>query len=67
MRCIATGFFANVAQRQMDGSYRGIRSQEILHLHPHSILTVTVPEWVMYGEVKYITVQIVVKTKGTSP
>eukprot|EP01016_Furgasonia_blochmanni_P011739 TRINITY_DN1543_c0_g1_i15.p2 TRINITY_DN1543_c0_g1~~TRINITY_DN1543_c0_g1_i15.p2 ORF type:complete len:338 (+),score=45.26 TRINITY_DN1543_c0_g1_i15:77-1090(+) len=51
MRCIVTGYFANVAQRQPDSSYKGVRSKETLYLHPSSILTITYPEWVIYNEV----------------
>lgn len=50
LRCIGTGFFGNIAQIQPNGSYRRARSGEILHLHPHSILNVKPPRWVIYNE-----------------
>lgn len=53
LRCIFTGYFANVAQLQglSDGSYVNIRSQERIQLHPTSILTAVYPEWIVYHEI----------------
>ena len=51
LKCILIGFFDRIAQRQSDGSYKGIRSKEPLHLHPNSILNCVYPEWVVYNEV----------------
>lgn len=52
IKCLATGFFDHVAQKQPDGSYRGIRGKEVLHLHPNSLMHVIYPVWVMYHEVQ---------------
>jgi len=51
LRCIATGFFSNVAQRQQNSTYKAIRNHEILTLHPTSILTTVYPEWILYYEI----------------
>lgn len=53
LRCILSAFFMNIAQRQLDNSYRNIRNQELLYLQPQSILTVSYPKWVVYQEVVY--------------
>jgi len=51
MRCIVAGFFDKAAQRQPDGSYKGVRSKDALYLHPQSILNAVFPEWVLYHEI----------------
>lgn len=51
LKCLATGFFDHVAQKQPDGSYRGIRAKDPLHLHPQSVLNAVFPNWVIYHEV----------------
>lgn len=51
LRCIASAFFANVAQRQPNGCYKSISNEELLTLHPSSILTVLYPTWILYYEI----------------
>lgn len=53
LKSLITGFFANVAQRQADGTYKNIRSQanETLVIHPSSVLANIKPKWVLYNEV----------------
>jgi len=51
LRCITSAFFANVAQRQKSGVYKAIRNQEVLYLHPTSILTTMYPEWIVFYEI----------------
>ena len=51
LKTLATGFFDHAAQKQPDGSYRGIRGRETLHLHPNSLLNAIFPQWVVYHEV----------------
>ena len=51
LRCITSAFFANVAQRQKSGVYKAIRNQEVLNLHPTSILTTMYPEWIIFYEI----------------
>ncbi len=53
LKSLITGYFMNVAQRQLDGSYRNIRSQadESLVIHPSSVLANIRPKWVLYNEV----------------
>lgn len=51
MKCVVSGFFDRVAQRQPDGSYRSIRGKEAMHLHPNSVLIAIFPAWVVFNEV----------------
>lgn len=53
LKSLITGFFANVAQRQVDGTYRNIRSplDEQLVIHPSSVLANIKPKWIMYNEI----------------
>jgi len=53
LKALITGFFANVAQRQVDGTYRNVRSplDEQLVIHPSSVLANIKPKWVMYNEI----------------
>ena len=51
-KCLITGYFANCAQRQSDGSYRLIRGDNIhLFIHPNSVLFKYPPEYVIFTEV----------------
>lgn len=54
-KCIVSGFFANAAQFQADGTYKTIRASKVLYVHPSSIMfklaTIgTAPEWVVFAE-----------------
>jgi len=51
MKCVLSGYFDRVAQRQPDGSYKSIRGKETLYLHPNCILHAIYPNWVVYNEV----------------
>lgn len=53
LKSLITGYFANVAQRQIDGTYRNIRSKadEQLTIHPTSVLANIKPKWVLYNEI----------------
>jgi ATP-dependent RNA helicase DDX35 len=51
VKAVARSLFAHAAQRQSDGSYRALRSEARLQLHPASVLFAAPPEWVVYQEV----------------
>ncbi|XP_037666960.1 probable ATP-dependent RNA helicase DHX35 isoform X2 [Choloepus didactylus] len=52
LRCIVSGFFANAARFHSTGSYRTIRDDHELHIHPASVLYAEKPpRWVIYNEV----------------
>lgn len=51
-QCIVSGFFANAARLHPSGSYRTVRDDHALFIHPTSVLyTEAPPEWVVYHEV----------------
>lgn len=51
-QCIVSGFFANAARLHPSGSYRTVRDDHPLYIHPTSVLyTETPPQWVIYHEV----------------
>ncbi|KAL1124315.1 hypothetical protein AAG570_002083, partial [Ranatra chinensis] len=50
-KCITAGFFANAAYLHSSGSYRTVRGEKELHIHPSSVLyTLKQPQWVVYCE-----------------
>ncbi|XP_058143069.1 probable ATP-dependent RNA helicase DHX35 isoform X2 [Dasypus novemcinctus] len=52
LRCIVSGFFANAARFHSTGTYRTIRDDHELHIHPASVLYAEKPpRWVIYNEV----------------
>ena len=48
------GFFLNIAQKQPDGSYRSLRWNIPLHIHPSSVLYTILPDYVMYFDVIFL-------------
>ena len=40
-RCLTTGFFANAARMQPDGSFRTVNGGTVLHAHPSSLIFVS--------------------------
>ncbi|KAK4058654.1 hypothetical protein OIO90_000098 [Microbotryomycetes sp. JL221] len=52
-RCLTSGYFRNAAKVQPDGTYRSVRENAILHVHPSSILFTRTPQtsFVIYHEV----------------
>lgn len=52
-KCIVSGYFANAAQLQGDGTYRTLKENRTLHIHPSSVLFQVMPEWVIYHEIVY--------------
>lgn len=52
LRCIVSGFFANAARMHHSGSYRTLRDDRELHIHPNSVLFGEKPtKWVVFNEV----------------
>ncbi|KAG2374484.1 hypothetical protein C9374_010768 [Naegleria lovaniensis] len=54
-KCLITGYFSNAALRQHDGSYRSIKGNQILHIHPNSVLFKYPPEYVLFTELLFTT------------
>ncbi|KAK0532280.1 hypothetical protein OC834_002666 [Tilletia horrida] len=52
-RCLVSGYFKNAAKMLPDGSYRSVRENAVLHVHPSSVLFTRVPstKWVIFHEV----------------
>ena len=51
LKSLITGFFKNIALKQIDGTYKNIRSNEILEIHPASVLSNIKPKWIMYNDI----------------
>ncbi|KAA8590966.1 hypothetical protein FQN60_001909 [Etheostoma spectabile] len=52
LKCIVYGFFANAARIHHSGSYRTLRDDRELHIHPNSVLFgEKPPKWVVFNEV----------------
>jgi len=51
IKSFLNGFFLNIAQKQPDGSYRSLRWNITLHIHPSSVLYTILPDYVMYFDV----------------
>ena len=52
-RCIVSGFFANAAYLHSSGTYRTVRGDHELHIHPSSVLFTQSrpPKWVIFSEI----------------
>ncbi|XP_052062495.1 probable ATP-dependent RNA helicase DHX35 isoform X3 [Mytilus californianus] len=51
-RCITAGFFANAAKFHYTGTYKTVRDDHTLYIHPTSVLsTENPPQWVVFNEV----------------
>ncbi|KAJ3271239.1 ATPdependent RNA helicase, partial [Borealophlyctis nickersoniae] len=50
-KCIVSGFFSCAARLTIDGSYKTIRENETLYIHPNSVLIRRSPAWVVFHEV----------------
>jgi len=51
LKSMLKGFFLNIAQKQIDGSYKSLRMNINLHLHPTSVLYNIMPEFIFYSNV----------------
>lgn len=55
LKSLITGFFQNIAQKQIDGQYKNIRTHEILEIHPTSVLAQIKPKFILYNDVLVTT------------
>lgn len=56
LKCITSGFFANVAKLQMDGTYCSLKGNNTLQIHPTSVLaTEKPPKYVIFNEILQTT------------
>lgn len=60
-KCIVSGFFANAAKLQADGSYRTIRGNYSLHVHPLSVIfnCSRPPQYVLFTQVLHTSKQFI--------
>mmetsp|Transcript_14100 Transcript_14100/g.19418 ORF Transcript_14100/g.19418 Transcript_14100/m.19418 type:complete len:565 (+) Transcript_14100:297-1991(+) len=49
-RSLVAGYFFNAAQRQPDGTYRSISTNQIVSMHPSSVMFKKKPQTVIYNE-----------------
>ncbi|XP_057531100.1 pre-mRNA-splicing factor ATP-dependent RNA helicase DEAH10 isoform X2 [Amaranthus tricolor] len=49
-RCLAASFFLNAALRQPDGTYRALASNQIVQIHPSSVLFRAKPDCIIFNE-----------------
>ena len=47
----SSGFFSNAAQLQRDGSYRSVRGQTGLYIHPSSVLVHEAAPWIVFCDI----------------
>ena len=50
LKCLTTGYFANAAKMQADGSFRSVSGGVVLHAHPTSLMFNRKAEYVIFGE-----------------
>jgi len=50
LKCLTTGFFANAAKMQPDGSFKSVSGNVTLHAHPTSLLFNRKAEYVVFHE-----------------
>ncbi|KAK9325917.1 P-loop containing nucleoside triphosphate hydrolase protein [Lipomyces orientalis] len=49
-KCLVSGYFANAAKMQPDGSFKLVGSEKIVWAHPSSVMFSRSAEWVIYSE-----------------
>ncbi|PNS21073.1 hypothetical protein CAC42_3410 [Sphaceloma murrayae] len=50
-RCLASGYFANAARMQPDGSFKTVNGGTTLHAHPSSLMFNRKADWVIFHEI----------------
>ncbi|CAE6425359.1 unnamed protein product [Rhizoctonia solani] len=53
-RCLVSGYWRNGAKWSADGTYRSVRGDTVLHVHPNSVMFTRKPRtgWVVYHEME---------------
>ena len=54
-KAFASGFFYNTAKLTKSGSYKTLKNQHTVHIHPSSSMFETLPKWVIYHELVFTT------------
>ncbi|KAI8922517.1 P-loop containing nucleoside triphosphate hydrolase protein [Powellomyces hirtus] len=50
-KCIVSGYFSHAARLKPDGTYATVLHNQVLHIHPNSVLFRRAPSWVVFHEV----------------
>ena len=67
-KAFTMGFFSNSAQIQRSGeSYRSIKYNQIIYIHPSSVLFGNQPKWVIYFELMFTTKEYMRQILEISP
>ncbi|WJX71615.1 Pre-mRNA-splicing factor ATP-dependent RNA helicase DEAH1 [Trifolium repens] len=56
-KCILSGFFPHAAKLQKNGTYRRVKHQQTVHIHPSSGLAEVVPRLVLYHELVFTSME----------
>jgi pre-mRNA-splicing factor ATP-dependent RNA helicase DHX16 len=55
LKCITSGFFYHTAQLQKGGSYKTVKHNQTVQIHPSSSLFQQLPRWMIYHELVFTT------------
>eukprot|EP01122_Echinamoeba_exundans_P012218 TRINITY_DN5056_c0_g1_i1.p1 TRINITY_DN5056_c0_g1~~TRINITY_DN5056_c0_g1_i1.p1 ORF type:complete len:1044 (+),score=244.51 TRINITY_DN5056_c0_g1_i1:328-3132(+) len=55
LKCITSGFFYHTAQLQKGGSYKTVKHNQSVQIHPSSSLFQQLPRWMIYHELVFTT------------
>ncbi|KAL8739023.1 MAG: hypothetical protein Q9181_000305 [Wetmoreana brouardii] len=50
-KCLTAGYFAHAARMQLDGSFKTVNGDVLLHAHPSSLLFNRKADWVIFHEI----------------
>jgi pre-mRNA-splicing factor ATP-dependent RNA helicase DHX16 len=56
-KCILSGFFPHAAKLQKNGTYRRVKHQQTVHIHPSSGLAEVLPRLVLYHELVFTSME----------
>jgi pre-mRNA-splicing factor ATP-dependent RNA helicase DHX16 len=54
-KAFASGFFYNTAKLTKSGTYKTLKNQHTVHIHPSSSMFELLPKWVIYHELVFTT------------
>ena len=67
-KAFTMGFFTNSAQIQRSGeSYRSIKHNQVMYIHPSSVIFGSQPRWVIYFELMFTTKEYMRQILEISP
>lgn len=68
IKSFTAGFFTNSARLQRSGdSYRSVKHNQVMYIHPSSVLFGNNPSWVLYFELMYTTKEFMRQIVEISP